>query len=125
MPSNPIVANSVPRWFFSNSDLNERKGKRFHNCVSLNNTKCPESLTIIYYHIFLSSLEQGTPERMNSFLFSKQFIVSSFYLKFLMYRKKDFILLCFEFPVLQNPHLIWDFPFDTFHSFFNDLDFGT
>ena len=103
--------------FFSNSDLNERKGKRFHNCVSLNNTKCPESLTIIYYHIFLSSLEQGTPERMNSFFFFKQFIMSSFYLKFLMYRKKDFILLCFEFPVLQNLHLIWDFPFDTFHSF--------
>ena len=94
------------------------KERRFHNCVSLNNTKCPESLTIIYYHIFLSSLEQGTPERMNSFFFFKQFIVSSFYLKFLMYRKKDFILLCFEFPVLQNLHLIWDFPFDTFHSFF-------
>ena len=103
----------------------EGKERRFHNCVSLNNTKCPESLTIIYYHIFLSSLEQGTPERMNSFFFFKQFIVSSFYLKFLMYRKKDFILLCFEFPVLQNLHLIWDFPFDTFHSFFNDLDFGT
>ena len=60
------------------------KERRFHNCVSLNNTKCPESLTIIYYHIFLSSLEQGTPERMNSFFFFKQFIVSSFYLKFMI-----------------------------------------